>query len=250
MSVDVLHFGGNGHAAMRLEAARASLARRAGAPRLVDVPYPGFEGRSRAASIDEFFDVVEAFLRDREQPATAAVASGIGALIALALRARGTLSHPLILQAPVLWGLGHRTFPKLMRWRAARWLFSRSFHLAPVRKRLARGLFLRPVSAAFRDRFFDGYVRCAAFADLFCWFTPEWLRRLERQLAERPGALDRITVWVGGRDPVVGRKELEWTEQAIHVQWPVVVFPDWGHYPMIDVPQEWADALCDAVAAP
>ena len=29
---------------------------------------------------------------------------------------------------------------------------------------------------------------------------------------------------------------------------PVVEFPTWGHYPMIDVPREWAEALVHALA--
>ena len=113
-----------------------------------------------------------------------------------------------------------------------------------------RRLFLRPQDEAARARFFEGYARCAAFGDLFAWFTPGELRALERRLAGRADALARITVWLGGRDRVVGRREVEWTEAALKVRWPRVEFPGWGHYPMIDDPEEWADALRDALAAP
>jgi pimeloyl-ACP methyl ester carboxylesterase len=135
-----------------------------------------------------------------------------------------------------------------MRWSAARDLLRVGFTFPWVRKRLARKLFRRPLPAGVRDRFFDGYVQCAAFGDAFRWFEPAWLRTLERQRAERPGARDRITVWLGGQDRVIGRREVSWTEAALRVRWPVVEFPDWGHYPMIDVPEEWAEALCHALA--
>src|SRR3954468_12679415 len=49
----LLHFGGNGHAAVRLSKAREALARRPGGPELFDVPYPGFEGRPDASSLGD-----------------------------------------------------------------------------------------------------------------------------------------------------------------------------------------------------
>lgn len=58
--MDVLHFGGNGHNAAQIGPARAALDRPAGGEsiRLGDVPYPGFEGRPWARSMEEFFGVV------------------------------------------------------------------------------------------------------------------------------------------------------------------------------------------------
>ena len=40
-----------------------------------------------------------------------------------------------------------------------------------------------------------------------------------------------------------GSERLRTTERALKVAWPVEVFETWGHYPMIDVPEEWTDAL-------
>jgi hypothetical protein len=250
MAAQVLYLGGNGHATARLEAARAALAARPDAPELTDVAYPGFEGRPRAGSLERFLDGVAAGCRSAAGGRTVAAvyATGIGALIALGLRARGALEWPLIFQGPVLWGLEHRIFPRVMGWRLARHVLRQALALPQVQNRLERTLFQRPLEPALRARLFEGYARCAGFGDLFAWSTPAALRGLERQLASRPGAVERITVWLGGRDRVVGRREVDWTEAALGVRWPLVVFPEWGHYPMIDVPEEWAQALDDALA--
>jgi pimeloyl-ACP methyl ester carboxylesterase len=245
----VLHLGGNGHAAVRLERARAAL-ERSGGPDLIDVRYPGFEGRPGAGSIDEFLASVAESCRPPGPRPIGAIASGIGALIALSLRARGELPDvPLIFQGPVLWGLERRWFPVLMRPKFARRWLKRAFTVPAIRDRFVRKHFRTPIDGPTRDRFFDGYADCSAFADFFDWFTPRWLRSLEAAFRGRPKALGGITVWLGGRDRVVGRAEVAATERALGVRWPVVDFPDWGHYPSIDAPEEWAQALRNALEA-
>lgn len=245
---NVLFFGGNGHAAWRLERVRAVLEGRPGAPALVDVPYPGFEGRPRAPSLDDFLTALNTFCRGAD-PGSTVMATGIGALIALSLRASDALPFPLILQGPVLWGLEQRHFPRLMRWSPARPLLESALRQSWFQKRFVRKQFRKPLASAERAHFFDGYARCTALGDFFTWFTPDWLRELEARFASRPEALGGITVWAGGRDGVVGPGDVRATERALGVRWPVVAFPEWGHYPMIDVPEEWADALCHALAA-
>lgn len=244
----VLFLGGNGHARARLAAARRALERCRG-PQLLEIPYPGFENRPAAATRDEFLDAVSSFCRERGEGAAAAYATGIGALIALALRARGELCLPLIFQGPVLWGIQHRRFPRIMRSRLARelltWIMSRPWFQA----RLSQRLLVRPLDSSTREDFFDGYARCRSFGDLFAWFTPEWLEKLKAELSARPGALEGIKVWVGGLDCVVGLGETLATERALGVRWPLAEFAGWGHYPMIDEPEEWANALRNDVEA-
>lgn len=245
----VLHFGGNGHASARLDGARRALACRPGAPALDDVPYPGFEGRLPSPTLDAFLDAAAGFCRARPG-AVLGYASGVGALIALGLRARGELAGlPLVLQGPVLWGLERRVFPRLMRAvPPARRLLRLAFASRAFQGHFAGKQFRRPLGTDARARFFDGYGNCAAFGDFFAWFTPGYLRDLERRFAARPDALSGVTVWLGGRDPVVGPAEVRLTGRALGVGWPVVTFPEWGHYPMIDEPEEWADALCRSLA--
>jgi hypothetical protein len=246
MQPSVIFLGGNGHCAARLDAAR-----RLAPFALHDVPYPGFEGRPRAASLDAFLDAVAASVT----PGALLYATGIGGLFAVCLRARGLfLDAPLLLQGPVLWGLERRLMPRLMRLGLARVLLRRLFASSPFQGWFVRRYFESPPPGPLRRAFFDGYHSCTAAADFFDWLIPDLLRRLEVELKARPGSLERITVWWGGRDRVVTLRELELTENALGVRWPVRTFPHWGHYPMIDDPDGWVrelgHALADAATLP
>jgi pimeloyl-ACP methyl ester carboxylesterase len=244
----VAFLGGNGHCAARLAAARPFL------PVAVDldeVPYPGFEDRPRAVSLDDFLASISGHLRT-VAPALV-YGTGIGGLLALCLRGRGELTATsLLLQAPVLWGLERRWMPRMMRFRPAQAALRRVFATAVFQRRFVHQYFTHPPDPATAAAFFEGYARCAAAPDLFAWLTPGLLRALERELAARPAALDGVRVWWGGRDRVVNLEELEWTKTALGLgeRWPVRVFPEWGHYPQIDQPEAWAKALADAVAGP
>lgn len=241
----VSFLGGNGHGAARLDAARLALPPEV---ELVDTPYPGFEGRPRAGSFEAFLDAVASHLRAASP--NLVYATGIGGLLALALRARGELAGvPVLLQGAVLWGLERRWMPRVMRFAPAGALL-RLFAWRSFQRRFARTQFTRPPAPETLAAFFDGYARCTAAPDLFAWMTPALLRRLERELAARPAALDCIRVWWGDRDRVVTLRELAWTRQALGpgADWPLRVFSGWGHYPMIDEPEAWARATSDAVA--
>lgn len=241
----VLFLGGNGHCAARLAAARRFL------PPWIDLdeaPCPGFEDRPRAASFEDFLGRIT----DVHRPAAPALvyATGIGGLLALCLRARGELmGTPLLLQGPVLWGLERRWMPRVMRFGPAQTALLRVFATAAFQRRFVRKYFTHPPDPEMAAAFFDGYARCRAAPDLFAWLSPALLRRLERDLAARPGALETVQIWWGGRDRVVSLQELEWTKAALGIgdRWPVRTFPDWGHYPQIDEPEAWARALTDAV---
>lgn len=254
----VLFLGGNGHADARLDAARAALSRRAeaeGRPHpqleLLAVAYPGFEGRPVAPDFETFLTRTERSLEELDPDGTATVyATGIGALVALALRARAaTPQRRLILQGGVLWGLEQRLFPKLMRGPMPR-LLQLSFRSGAMQRHFARKHFLREPSDGERAAFFGGYASCAAFPQLFRWLDARLLRSLERAFAARPAALRSIEVWWGARDTVVGLPELERTQEVLDTSWPVRVFDDWAHYPMLDAPEDWVRALRDAVATP
>ena len=239
----MVFLGGNGHCGARLALAREALGCEDVA--LVDVRYPGFEGRPRAPDL-------EAFLRCASEEIAAAAgaggtllyATGIGGLIALCLRARGEWADvPVILQAPVLWGLDRRLMPRLMRLRLARATARRLLATPLFQRRFVGRHFMRRPSAETQAAFFEGYARCTAFSDVFAWFTPRLLRDLETRLTARPEALRRLSIWWGGRDRVVTAEELRCTPAALGVKWPLRIFPEWGHYPMIDDPEGWARAL-------
>ena len=248
----VIFLGGNGHCGARLGPARQALARRGEPFSLVEPALPGFEGRPRAADLDAFLVSVGAALAAARAtgPAGALLyGTGIGGLIALCLRGRGEhLDLPLLLQAPVLWGLERRLMPRLLRLGLARLLLRRLFGWRWFQAWFARKQFLRPLAPALREEFFQGYDRCGAAADFFDWLTPALLRKLEGDLARRPEALDRVRCWWGERDCVVSLRELAWTRAALKVDWPVRAFPTWGHYPMLDDPDGWVEALRDELA--
>lgn len=246
----VLFLGGNGHCAARLAPARAALTQADSPLLLSDVPYPGFEGRPHAADWNGFLSAVsQEISAAREQKGSLTLyGMGIGGLILLGLRARGELGNaPMIFQGPVLWGLERRLFPGLMRVGLLPKLLPLVFAFGPFRRAFVRKYFTRPPSPALRRAFFDGYAQCRALPDFFRWLTPSLLRALESHFAAHSEGLGNITVWWGGRDRVVSLQELRWTEEALHVQWPVHTFPDWGHYPMIDDPQGWVNALTEAM---
>lgn len=266
-SINLIFLGGNGHSDERLDPARAALARRAPASAealaappapwpettIASVRYPGFEGRPRAENFETFLDVALTDIRRALAAAPSAspllYATGIGGLFALCLRARGELFElPLLLQAPVLWGLERRLMPKVMRFGVAQRALPRLFATRAFQARFARKHFVVPLLDPTRRAFFDGYARCAALPDFFAWLTPALLRRLEADFAARPDALRRVAVWWGDRDSVVSLDELRWTSEALNVRWPLRVFPAWGHYPMIDDPEGWVAALPEALA--
>ena len=248
----VLFFGGNGHSGARLAAVRAVLDRMGPAApfELCDLPYPGFEGRPSATDREAFLDTcARAASPVVAREAVLVYATGIGALFAVTLRARRRLgAHPLVLQGPVLWGLEHRWMPRLARAGLAP-LIPRLFRWPSFQRDFVRRHFLAAPDQAARAGFFDGYAQCAAAADLFRWCGPAWLRDVERTITGDPGTLDRIGVWCGAHDRVVGPSELRWTERALGLRWPERTFRAWGHYPMIDDPEGWVRAVAATVAA-
>jgi hypothetical protein len=235
----LLFLGGNGHAPARLQPARDALATAGASLELVDVEVPGFFGRARAHSLDEMLAAIE---RQVAGAGDAVYATGIGGLLALGVRAR-TPTPPLLLQAPVLWGLQRRWMPRLMRRPPLRAAAARLFGLGAFQRWFWRRHVGLPWSHPVRAPFFDGYARCAAFTDLFRWISPAWLRELEAGLRARKGALDAISVWWGGRDTVVVPDELRVTEETLGVRWPLREFPAWGHYPMLTDAAGWVAAL-------
>jgi hypothetical protein len=236
----LLFVGGNGHCAARLQPARDALAAAGGTFELVEVALPGFEGRERAHTLDALLEVVATQIG--AGAGTLVYASGIGALLALGARAR-TATPPLLLQGPVLWGLARRWMPRALRLAPLRAAATHLFRARAFQRRFWRRQVGLGWDDPLRPDFFDGYARCEAFGDLFRWITPAWLDALAEALRRRPGALDAIGVWWGGRDSVVTPDELRLTEGALGVRWPLRVFGQWGHYPMLDTPQEWVAAL-------
>lgn len=239
----VFFLGGNGHCTARLARARRALAE-AGAPfDLREVAYPGFEGRPRVPDLVSFLHQIDPQLGD----AGSIYGTGIGGLLLLALRARGKLrGRPLVLQAPVLWGLRHRLMPRLVR-RLPRAVLPRVFRLSAFRRRFCARHFTSRLTPEEVSAFFAGYDACPALHDLFVWLDAALLVEVETASRRDPTTLDSIELWWGGRDQVVpAEPELRWTTGALGFTWPLRRFPEWGHYPMIDDPAGWVAAIAVA----
>lgn len=244
----LLFVGGNGHCAARLHPARDTLhGMEGGGPfALEEARLPGFDGRAAPASLDVLLDSVA----DVIGRTNVVYATGIGALLVLAARLRTPAPPaPLVLQAPVLWGLATRWMPRVMRLAPVRALAGRLFASSRFQRRFWRRQVALPWDDQLRAAFFEGYARCAAFALLFDWITPAWLGRLERSLRARPDALGAVRVLWGASDPVVGVSELRLTEPVLGVSWPLRVVPGWGHYPLLDRPREWVDVVAEEMDA-
>ena len=232
--VTLLFFGGHGHCAARLAPARAL------GLEITDVEYPGFEGRPRAATYEDF---LESIVEQTNEPGLV-YATGVGGLVALSLRARGALMQPIILQGTVGWGSRWRWSQKSMRIPGMAGIARRLLLMRPFQRRFCRR-HLSHLRQPPPEGFFEGYRDCASACDLFRWLTPALLRDLETRLA---GArIQRISAWWGGRDRVAGLMDLQRTQLALKSGWRLRLFPSWGHYPMIDQPQDWVRKLHDAM---
>ena len=233
---------GNGHVDARLAPARAAVERLA--------PDARFDLESVGYGEHGTFDALLDDVRDRLDGVDLVYGTGIGGLVAVALRARGDLAGvPVVLQGPVLWGLETRRFPRVMRLPGMPRLLVLALSLGPVQRRFERKHFERPLEEPLRTAFFGGYRDAGAFARWFAWLTPDLLRRLEADLRGRPPLLDGVEAWWGSLDHVVGPEELARTESALGVSIPMRSFPAWGHYPMIDAPDEWVREVSLALAS-
>ncbi len=232
----VLFLGGNGHDPVRLEGVRGVLPKADAPFDIVELPYP------ESRTYDELLDQLELCCSkwQTERPHHLVYSTGIGGLVSLSLRARGALADcPLILQGAVLWGLERRWFPRIMRFPGMPNLLARAFTSKRIQKRFNARHFLAEPTPDWSKRFFAGYADAGAFASWFRWLTPSLLRRLERELPSRDGALEQVEAWWGEADSVVGAEELRITERALGVHIPLRTFAGWGHYPMIDDPEGW-----------
>lgn len=240
MSRGPLVLGGLGHALCRLTPARA--AARSWRFDVKEVLYPGFEGRAPSPDLETFLDEVEhqVDIYRLSHKHRLVYATGFGTLVALALRARGRFAEvPFLFQGSVPWLTVKRIGGAPELGAAIR----ASLRRPDVQERYVARHFLRALSDDESRSFFSGWATCDIHEQLFEWVTPGWLADLEGRLAARPRMLEGIVVWTGAQDGLVQERELEATQRALGVEWPRVDVDGWGHFPYLDDPVGWVEAI-------
>ncbi len=203
------------------------------------ITLPGFEGTDLPEgpiTMSTFSRSVGEIARATQRPVVV-LGHGIGGAIALDLAAREPdLVDGLILHAPVAVNLDERLFPRLMRAPIARTTVKRVVSCLPVRSIASRFLF--PSSPQeFSERFLREYGRAKGFEVMFDIIDAEWFDGLPSVAAPT------VILW-GGRDRVLDVGQADALERVIpHA---IRQIEDgWGHYPMIESPDEYACVVAD-----
>ena len=202
------------------------------------VTLPGFGGRPADPALRTLPDYAEALWREIEHlPRPIVVLGhGIGGSIALDMVQR----HPidaLILHAPVGTRLEKRWFPRLMKPEPVRSLIKWGISSRVTRPLIGRRFFSRNVPVDYRNEFLDEYGRADSFSQMFDIITPEWWDGLE------PVALPALMLW-GENDRVLGADQVADYRALLPDTW-VDVVPDWGHFPMVEGPAEYATVIAE-----
>lgn len=238
--VTVLAVHGNGGGGERF--ARSAAVMPAGT-RIVAPTLPGFSDRPRDPALrtlgdyaDRLADEVRAVTLDDGVPPVL-LGHGIGGSIALDLVSRHPeLVRGLVLHAPVGAHLDSRLFPRLMTTRPARALVRRAISSRLLRPIWQRLFFPYGAPQPVLDEFFDAYRTCAAFGDMFDLITATWFDGLT-PVRDVP-----VVVLWGADDRVLRRGQADAVGEKVPGA-DVVVRDGWDHFPMIEQPEEYADAI-------
>jgi len=239
-SITVVAVHGNGGGGERFAAA----ARAMPTGTALEAPtLPGFSTRPRDPSLRVLSDYADhlagelAAITARDGVAPVLLGHGIGGSIALDLVSRRPdLVRGLILHAPVGADLDTRLFPRLMSTATARALVRVAISSRVLRPLWRRLFFPHGAPGPVLDEFFDAYRHCAVFGDMFDLITAAWFDALS-PVREVPVVL----LW-GAEDRVLRRGQAD----AVRSKVPdaeVVVRAGWDHFPMIEQPEEYADAV-------
>jgi pimeloyl-ACP methyl ester carboxylesterase len=157
---------------------------------------------------------------------------GIGGSIALELATqRPDVMRALILHAPVGAKLDRRLIPRVMRLPGASRAVQHTIGARmtrPILRRVLDG----DVPRAASDRFLDDYAASAAFGQMFHIITAEWFAAL------KPHDVPTVLLW-GRRDRTVTVDQLDEFRPLCRTLSTRVV-DHWGHFPMVDHPDEYA----------
>ena len=240
MSTTIIAIHGNGGGAFRF-----SLVPELAPPaKLQAITLPGFQGRvlpEGTVTIETFATAVRnaiAGVRAADPTGTIVLLGhGIGGSIALDVVAHdASVADGLILLSPVGVKLDERWFPKVMSKppirKAAKAIIS-----SPVMQATAGRFLFKPAPRPFAKRFLAEYANAEAFEVMFDLLNADWFESLP------PVGIPVAIVW-GGNDRVLDVSHVEAYEEAI-ADTRRIVRDDWGHYPMIEQPEDFASAVAE-----
>ncbi len=239
-ALTVIAVHGNGGGSFRWERLPDPLA---DGVRLEGITLPGFAGRplpDGVVSMATFTDAIAEHVEVHDHPRVL-LGHGIGGALALdAVSRRPDLVDGLILHAPVGANLDERLFPRIMSARPIRWL-AQAVVGSRITASLAGPRLFDGPPPDYGRRFLTEYRRAEAFGVMFDLLTAEWFDAL-------PATTVPTTLLWGDRDRVlrVGQAD-DLAARLSTVDRRIVT--GWGHYPMIEQPEDYADVVAEVARA-
>lgn len=240
MTVTVIAIHGNGGGAFRF-----ALVPELPAPVVLQpITLPGFQGRvlpEGPTTIETFtaavHEAIGAARAAHPDGSVVLLGHGIGGSIALDVVAHAPeVADGLILLSPVGVKLDERWFPKVMS--------------SPFVRRTAKAIISSPIMQAtvgrrmfpsaprpFAKRFLAEYANADAFEVMFDLLDADWFDGL-------PPITVPVSLLWGAKDRVLDVSHVE-AYEAVIADTRRRVEPDWGHYPMIEQPAEFAAVVAD-----
>jgi pimeloyl-ACP methyl ester carboxylesterase len=204
---------------------------------------PGFGGTGADKGLVTMADWGRAVLRLAEELPAPRVLFGHGIGGSFVLEAlRHDTRHGIagvVLLAPVGANLDSRRFPALMRPRTIRTLGKHVIAWPMLRPLFRRLLFTQRLPDDVEDRFFDAYPSCAVFEQMFDLITAPWFSSL-------PPFPHRSVILWGGKERVITADQ-HTAFRAVLPNADVQIVDRWGHFPMLEQPEDCMAVLASAV---
>jgi pimeloyl-ACP methyl ester carboxylesterase len=234
--IPVLAVHGNGGGAFRFDRVVPHI------PASIDfrpITLPGFAAvpaHPALKSVADYGDHLASLCRQHDRPIV--LGHGIGGSIALDMVQR----HPdvvrgLILLAPVGPSLGSRKLPLVMNLPGVKTLAQRLIAGRLLRPLWRKKFFAPDVPTAFANQFFDEYRQCSVFGQMFEIINEQWWDSLNPTQT-------KTVLWWGEKESLLG-VNLATAFQRVVPSSTLVVEPGWDHFPMVDVPRDFAGRLAD-----
>jgi pimeloyl-ACP methyl ester carboxylesterase len=239
-AITIIAIHGNGGGAFRF-----SLVPELTAPAALHaITLPGFQGRplpDGPIDLSTFTgavrDAVQEVAAQRPGGSIVLLGHGIGGSIALDVVANDPEAvDGLILLSPVGVKLDERWFPKVMSQPFVRSAAKAVISSTLIQQTAGRLLF-KGAPRSFAKRFLAEYGNADAFEVMFDLLNADWFDAL-------PGTSVPVALVWGAKDRVLDVSHVE-AYEAVIADTRRVVREDWGHYPMIEQPEDFATTIRD-----